>query len=98
MHRLLKNAVEDPEYVLMSDELYRAAGTAFEPVRELPQEFEGLGTVVTYIAGVEGLAGSPARLPDPSLLQRLGRTVDVAGRGIPYMLGLRRRRRPVLAS
>ena len=99
VHRLLKNAVEDPEYVLMSDELYRAAGTPFEPVKELSQEFEGLGTVVTYVAGVEGLAGrSPAPLPDPGLLQRLGRTVDVAARGMPYMLGLRRRRRPVLAT
>ncbi len=98
VHRLLKNAVEDPEYVLMSDELYRAAGTAFEPVKELPQEVEGLGTIVTYVAGVEGLAGSLAPLPEPGLLQRLGRTVDVAGRGMPYMLGLRRRRRPVLAG
>jgi hypothetical protein len=98
VHRLLKNAVEEPEYVLLSDELYRAAGRAFEPVRELPQELEGLGTVVTYVAGVEDLAGSAAPLPDPGLLQRLGRTLDVAGRGMPYMLGLRRRRRPVLAG
>jgi hypothetical protein len=82
----------------MSSELYQAAGTVFEPVKELPQELEGLGTVVTYVAGVEGLAGSFAPLPDPGLLQRLGRTVDVAARGMPYMLGLRRRRRPVLAS
>ena len=98
VHRFLKNTVEDPEYVLMSDELYRAAGRAFEPVRELPQQFEGLGTVVTYVADVEGLIGSPAPPPDPGLLERLGRTLDVAGRGMPYMLGLRRRRRPVLAT
>jgi hypothetical protein len=98
VHRLLKNAVEDPEYVLMSDELYRAAGPAFEPVRALVQELEGLGTVVTYVARVEGLAGSPAPVAEPGLLQRLGRTVDVASRGMPYMLGLRRRRRPVLAG
>ena len=32
-------------------------------------------------------------LPDPSLLGRVGRTLAVAGSGMPYMLGLRRRRR-----
>src|SRR5919108_177271 len=31
--------------------------------------------------------------PDPSWPSRVGRTFDVAGRGLPYMLGLRRRRR-----
>jgi hypothetical protein len=32
-------------------------------------------------------------IPDPGWVERLGRTIDVAGRGLPYMLGLRRPRR-----
>jgi hypothetical protein len=98
VHRFLKNTVEDPEYVLMSDELHQVAGNVFEPVKELPQELEGIGTVNGYVGDVEAVAGSLPPLPDLSLLQRLGRTVDVAGRGMPFMLGLRRRRRPVLAG
>jgi len=41
---------------------------------------------------VADLAGSEQPSPDPSILARLGRTVSVAGSGMPYMLGLRRRR------
>ncbi|WP_027008492.1 DUF2652 domain-containing protein [Conexibacter woesei] len=93
VHRLLKNPVQDPEYVLFSEDLYRSGGTAFDPVRELPQDLEGIGPVLTYVAGIEGVAGSAPALPDPGWLERLGRTAGVAGRGLPYMLGLKRTRR-----
>jgi hypothetical protein len=93
VHRLLKNPVEAPEYVLFSEDLYRTGGTAFDPVQELPQDLEGIGPVLTYVADIDGLAGPLPPLPDPGWLERLGRTVDVAGRGLPYMLGLRRTRR-----
>ena len=93
VHRLLKNLVEEPEYVLFSEELYRAGGTAIDPVRELPQDLEGIGLVRTYVAGIEGIAGSLPPLPQPGPLERVGRTLGVAGRGLPYMLGLRRTRR-----
>src|ERR1700761_590612 len=58
VHRLLKNPVPMPEYVLFSEELYQAGGTVFDPVRELPQDLEGIGPVRTYVAGIEGVAGS----------------------------------------
>jgi Protein of unknown function (DUF2652) len=92
VHRLLKNPVQLPEYVLFSEELYQAGGAAlFSPVNELSQDLEGIGPVRTYHVDIAGVA-LPA-LPDPRLLERLGRTLDVAGRGMPYMLGLRRRQR-----
>src|ERR1700712_3513009 len=92
VHRLLKNPVQLPEYVLFSEELYQAGGEAlFSPVNELSQDLEGIGSVRTYHVDIAGVA-LPA-LPDPRLLERLGRTLDVAGRGMPYMLGLRRRQR-----
>src|SRR4051812_19861647 len=93
VHRLLKNPVELPEYILFSEDLYRTGGTAFDPVRELPQDLEGIGPVLTYVADIEAVAGSLPALPDPGWRDRLGQTLGVAGRGLSYMLGLRRTRR-----
>jgi Protein of unknown function (DUF2652) len=94
VHRLLKNPVQAPEYVLFSEELYRTAGAALsDAVQEVSQDLEGIGRVRTYFVDLADVADSVPPMPDPSWLARLGRTVDVAGRGLPYMLGLRRRRR-----
>ena len=94
VHRLLKNSVEAPEYVLISEELYRTGGAALsDRVQEVPHDLEGIGPVLTYVTDIEDVAGPPPPLPDPRWLGRIGRTLDVAGRGMPYMLGRRRRRR-----
>lgn len=93
VHRLLKNSVPAPEYILFSEELYRNGGGAFDPVQQVEQELEGIGRVRTYFADIASIAASLPPIPHPSRLARLARTVDVAGRGIPYMLGLRRPRR-----
>src|SRR3954447_25305108 len=89
VHRLLKNPVEAPEYLLLSEELYQAGRAALpDPVHEVSQDLEGIGPTRAYFVDIEDLAGSVPPPPEPSLLGRLGRTVDVAGRGLPYMLGL----------
>ena len=99
VHRLLKNPVQAPEYLLFSEELYRAGeGALSDPVHEVAQDLEGIGPVHTYFVDIEDLARSLPPLPHPSWLERVGRTVDVAGRGLPYMLGLRRRRHIAPAS
>jgi hypothetical protein len=93
VHRLLKNPVQAPEYVLFSEELYRTAGAGLaDQVHEVAHDLEGIGPVRTYFVDIADVAGSLPPMTDPPLLRRLGRTVDVAGRGLPYMLGLRRRR------
>jgi Protein of unknown function (DUF2652) len=93
VHRLLKNPVPVPEYVLLSEALYRTGdGTQLDRVHEVSQELEGIGPVRTYFVDVEDLAGPLPPQPDPSWPGRLGRTVDLVGRGLPYMLGLRRPR------
>ena len=95
VHRLLKNPVEVPEYVLLSEELYRTAGTDLPaPAHEVSQEVEGIGPVRAYYVDVEDLTDSAPPLPDPSFRGQLGRTLGVAGAG---MLGLRRRRRTASA-
>jgi hypothetical protein len=98
VHRLLKNPVQAPEYLLFSEELYRSGEAALpDPVHEVSQHLEGIGPVRAYFVDIEDLVDSLPPLPDPSWLERLGRTADVVGRGLPYMLGLRPRRRTASA-
>ncbi len=92
VHRLLKSAVDAPEYVLFSEDLYRTGENALPEVRELSQELEGIGPASAFYVDIEDVAGTLPPLPDPSWPSRIGRTLDVAGRGLPSMLGLRRRR------
>jgi hypothetical protein len=93
VHRLLKNPVEIPEYLLLSEELYRTAKTPMpSPAHEVAQDLEGIGPVRSYVVDVADLPDSRPALPNPSLAARIGRTLAVAGSGMPYMLGLRRRR------
>ena len=73
VHRLLKNPVQVPEYVLFSEELYRIGDGALpDAVHEVSQDLEGIGPVRTYFVDVEDLAGSLPPLPDPSWPRRLG--------------------------
>src|SRR5919199_1934397 len=66
VHRLLKNPVPVPEYVLLSEDLYRSAGTSppDRPMHEISQDLEGIGPVRTYFVEVEDLAGPLTPLPD----------------------------------
>lgn len=92
VHRLLKNDVPVPEYVLLSEDLHKGAGgTAPDrEMREITMELEGLGPVKTYFVEVSELAGSLPPPPEPSGLRRLGGTLGMVGRGLPYALRLRR--------
>src|ERR671923_2751254 len=92
VHRMLKNSVDAPEYVLFSEELYRTGEGALPEVREVSEEFEGIGPASAFFVEIEDVAGALPPPPAPSWPSRVGRTLDVAGRGLPYMLGLRRRR------
>ena len=94
VHRLLKNPVKIPEYVLMSEELYRPGESAVtSPAEEISQDLEGIGPVNAYFVDVESLdEPSLPALPEPTWRGRLGRTFAAAGLGMPYLLGLRRRR------
>jgi hypothetical protein len=92
VHRLLKNPVEVQEYVLVSEELYRGGGNApSEPaMQELTQDLEGIGPVRTYFMDVGDIAAPLAPLPDPSWPRRIGGTLGMVGRGLPYIVRRRR--------
>lgn len=89
-HRLLKNAVPIPEYVLMTEDLY-GAGSGL-PAHEISPELEGIGPVSAYYLDVADLEELPP-LPKPTWGQRIANTFSAVGKGLPYMLGFRRPRR-----
>lgn len=92
VHRMLKNPVEVAEYVLVSEELYRTGGTTPpDAAHEVALDLEGIGAVTGYFVDVADLESPPAPIPKASILDRLGRTLSVAGNGMPYMLGRKRR-------
>ena len=92
VHRLLKNSVPVPEYVLLSEDLHRggSATAAEHQAREITMDLEGIGPVKTYFVEVSELGGPVPAEPDPSGLRRLGGTLGMVGRGLPYALRLRR--------
>jgi len=91
-HRLLKNAVPIPEYVLLSEDLYRT-GEASVPgdVREITPDLEGIGEIRAFFVDVADL-DDPPPVPRASWSARLGSTFRAVGQGLPYMLGLKQSR------
>ena len=94
VHRLLKNPVTVPEYLLVSDELFLNGGAACTDLvaQEIAQDLEGIGRVQTFYVDVEDIAGPLTPLPQPSLRLRIGATLDMVGRGLPHVLPHRRAR------
>ena len=96
---MLKNPVDIPEYVLLSEQLYTTGEDSLPgEAHEISQDLEGIGTVRAYFVDVGDLDGNLPPLPGPSWRGRLGRTFAAAGLGLPYQLGLRRSRREVPAG
>lgn len=94
VHRLLKNPVRLPEYVLLSEDLY-ASGEPSPvdlPVREIAHDVEGFGRVRTYVVEVQDLAGPLGPLLDPPWSRRIGQTFGILGRGLKAQLMRRPRR------
>ena len=95
VHRMLKNPVDVPEYLLVTDEVLRDShGPSSEiAMQEVDLDLEGIGQVQAHFLSVGDLAAAPSL---PSWPRRIGGTLAMAGRGIPYALG--RRRPPALTA
>ena len=100
VHRLLKNPVQVPEYLLVSEDLYRGSSTALPApaMSEIAQDLEGIGPVRTYFVNVEEIAAPLAVFPEPSWAQRIAGTFAMVGRGLPYIVGRRSARSPISAA
>ena len=94
VHRLLKNPVQVPEYVLVSEDLYRSGGTSspeHADARDLagPRGHRARAHLLRGRRRHRRAARLRCRIPPGS--RRIGGTVGMVGRGLPYIL---RRRRP----
>jgi hypothetical protein len=91
VHRLLKNAVPIPEYVLLSEDLYRGVEPPIrDRARTVVEELEGVGDTRAYFIGLDEMAEPIATPAPPTLPDRIGTTLGVLGRGMPYLLRLKR--------
>ena len=93
VHRMLKNTVPIPEYLLLSETVF---GCMDERVRNrgqaLAQELEGLGVVPTYFMDVTELARDAPPEPEVATAGRIRDNFGVVFRSLPYLLGLERPR------
>ena len=92
-HRMLKNDVPLPEYVLLSEALFESAPAEVRSRAEaLEQELEGIGPARLWFVNVTGIAGELPPAPPATRLSQLGETAGVIVRGLPHLF--RRGRRP----
>ncbi|HTS20363.1 MAG TPA: DUF2652 domain-containing protein [Casimicrobiaceae bacterium] len=91
VHRMLKNDVPIPEYMLMTEPVHeRTDATIRERSASHALELEDVGSTASFYVDLERYAGEvpPAvRLPMHS---RIARSLDMVARSWPAMLGLRK--------
>lgn len=93
VHRLLKNEVPIPEYVLLTDELAGPDQASLpDTAQRISADLEGIGSVAAHYVDVADLAPSAPPHPSPTLGSRLGSTFSAVGRGLPFMLGTKKPR------
>lgn len=89
-HRLLKNTVPIPEYVLVTEALWDEDSKL--PSHAIEPELEGIGPVSAVYLDVADLEDLPP-IPKPTWGRRIANTFSAVGRGLPYMLGMKRPRK-----
>ena len=89
-HRMLKYAVPPPEYVLMSEPIYKLSQPELRArAVRLEQELEGLGTMPTYFVDLTNVPTELPPAPEPTLRGRVRETLGVGIGAFPPMIGLR---------
>jgi hypothetical protein len=93
VHRMLKTAVPAPEYLLLTDALFEAAGGALrERGRRIEDDLPGLGPATMHWIDLGDGATEPPRRPRATRLAQARENAGVIWRSLPYLLGLRRPR------
>jgi hypothetical protein len=91
VHRMLKNTVPAPEYLLMTQSLAdQCEADIRHGASRIEQELEGLGKANLYFLDLEEAALDRPPTPKATLPRRLGETMGVGFRGLPRVLGLRK--------
>jgi hypothetical protein len=91
VHRMLKNSVPVPEYLLMTEPVLERCDprvrTEAQPIEE---ELEGLGAQTLHYLDLERTAIEPTPLAPPTRAQRLRYNTAMTVKTLPALLGLRR--------
>jgi class 3 adenylate cyclase len=88
VHRLLKNAVPIPEYLLMTEPVHqRVDGAVRERAAALRVELDDLGPTATYYMDLERYVGEVPPAPKLSYVARLLRHARLTQKSLPAMLG-----------
>lgn len=91
VHRMLKNEVPVPEYLLMTEAvLQRVDSSMRERVSRLEIDIEGLGKTHTFFVDLERYVGEVPPNPRLSIPVRLWLLTKQACRSMPYVLGFRK--------
>ena len=87
VHRMLKNSVPIPEYVLMTDAvLGRLPGDVQGHAESIEEELEGIGTERLHFVSLEQIAGELPPPPKIGAIGKLGATLALTFRGLPRMV------------
>ena len=90
VHRMLKNDVPIPEYLLMTEPVHeRIDHTMRERCASHPLELDDLGETPTFYVDLERYVGEVPESPKLSLLARLARHLKLSVRSFPALIGLR---------
>jgi class 3 adenylate cyclase len=90
VHRMLKNAVPIPEYVLMSEPVYEGSEPSIRDcATSIDEELEGLGVARCYFVDIDGLAAELPPARPGTITERTRETMGVMCRSLPYLLGIR---------
>jgi hypothetical protein len=94
VHRMLKNAVPIPEYLLLSEAVFqRVDDHARSRGHALDQELDGVGVVPTYFVDLADIPGdAPPPAPVVTARGRFRENLGVVLRSLPYLFRLKRPR------
>lgn len=88
VHRLLKNSVPVPEYVLMSEPVYSHVDPSLRAyAKPTSEHLEGLGETPTYFIDMKDIELAPLPLLRPSRLRSILGWLRLNLRSLPYLLG-----------
>jgi hypothetical protein len=91
VHRMLKNDVPIPEYMLMTEPVHvRTDVTIRERSASHSLELDDVGSTVTFYVDLERYAGEVPPAPRLSLPARVARSLTMVARSWPAMLGIRK--------
>ena len=90
VHRMLKNDVPVPEYLLMTEPVHeRVASSMRDRAARHTLELDDLGKTETFYVDLERYVGEVPASPRLPMLSRIGRHLKLTARSMPGMLGIR---------